>query len=48
LPGVDDPDSYAYETFRDEFIGQLVKALPHPSLNYDRWMIELTPRTETP
>ncbi|HCI5389206.1 TPA: ParB family protein [Klebsiella pneumoniae] len=44
--GFDDPDSYAYETFRDEFIGQLVKALPHPSLNYDRWLIELDPREQ--
>lgn len=44
--GFDDPDSYAFETFRDEFIGQLVKALPHPSLNYDRWLIELDPREQ--
>ncbi|WP_256852079.1 ParB family protein [Pantoea sp. Fr+CA_20] len=42
----DHPDSYAFETFRDEFIGQLVKALPHPSLNYDRWMIELDPKEQ--
>lgn len=44
--GFDDPDSYAHESFRDEFIGQLVKALPHPSLNYDRWLIELDPREQ--
>jgi len=44
--GFNDPDSYAFETFRDEFIGQLVKALPHPSLNYDRWLIELDPREQ--
>ncbi|MGX9256346.1 ParB family protein [Pantoea ananatis] len=42
----DHPDSYAFETFRDEFIGQLVKALPHPSLNYDRWLIELDPKEQ--
>ncbi|HHT8253683.1 TPA: ParB family protein [Citrobacter braakii] len=44
--GFDDPDSYAFETFRDEFIGQLIKELPHPSLNYDRWLIELDPREQ--
>ncbi|PWK09928.1 ParB family protein [Pantoea ananatis] len=42
----DDPDCYAFETFRDEFIGQLIKALPHPSLNYDRWLIELDPKEQ--
>lgn len=42
----DEPDSYALDVFRDEFIGQLVKALPHPSLNYDRWLIELDPREQ--
>ncbi|KTS15294.1 ATP synthase [Pantoea dispersa] len=42
----DMPDSYALDVFRDEFIGQLVKALPHPSLNYDRWLIELDPREQ--
>nr|WP_310615698.1 ParB family protein [Pantoea cypripedii] len=42
----DEPDSYALDIFRDEFIGQLVKALPHPSLNYDRWLIELDPREQ--
>ncbi|CAH6335362.1 ParB family protein [Pantoea agglomerans] len=42
----DDPDSYSLEIFRDEFIGQLVKALPHPSLNYDRWLIELDPKEQ--
>ncbi|EAT3647445.1 hypothetical protein ES774_22220 [Salmonella enterica] len=42
----DDPDSYSLEIFRDEFIGQLLKALPHPSLNYDRWLIELDPKEQ--
>lgn len=27
--------------FRDEFIGDLLLALPHPDLNYDRWVMEL-------
>ncbi len=44
--GFDEPDCYALDVFRDEFIGQLVKALPHPSLNYDRWLIELDPREQ--
>ncbi|PWV86353.1 ParB family protein [Pantoea ananatis] len=42
----DEPDSYSLDVFRDEFIGQLVKALPHPSLNYDRWLIELDPKEQ--
>ncbi|MGP0152575.1 ParB family protein [Pantoea ananatis] len=42
----DEPDSYSLEVFRDEFIGQLLKALPHPSLNYDRWLIELDPKEQ--
>ncbi|AIR83945.1 ParB family protein [Pantoea rwandensis] len=41
-----DPDSYSFDHLRDELIGQLVKALPHPSLNYDRWLIELDPREQ--
>ncbi|MGG6156379.1 ParB family protein [Salmonella enterica] len=40
----DDPELYSIEMFRDELIGSLVKALPHPSLNYDRWLIELDPK----
>ncbi|AYC17838.1 hypothetical protein DZA65_00933 [Dickeya dianthicola] len=39
----DNIDTYSIEMFRDEFIGQLLQALPHPSLNYDRWLIELDP-----
>ncbi|HGG6757285.1 TPA: ParB family protein [Salmonella enterica subsp. enterica serovar Java] len=40
----DDPELYSIEMFRDELIGSLIKALPHPSLNYDRWLIELDPK----
>ncbi|MBA0211969.1 ParB family protein [Pectobacterium brasiliense] len=42
----DDPDRYSLEMFRDELIGELLKALPHPSLNYDRWLIELDPKEQ--
>ncbi|WP_414057101.1 ParB family protein [Pantoea dispersa] len=41
-----DPDSFSFDHLRDELIGLLVKALPHPSLNYDRWLIELDPREQ--
>ncbi|EDR5076986.1 hypothetical protein GS039_001468 [Salmonella enterica] len=41
----DDPESYSCEMFRDEFIGTLVNVLPHPSLNYDRWLLELDPKS---
>lgn len=40
----DSPDDWSLEIFRDEFIGALVNALPHPSLNYDRWVMELDPK----
>ncbi|ECC9541541.1 hypothetical protein DTG28_17675 [Salmonella enterica subsp. salamae] len=40
----DDPEAYSFEMFRDEFIGMLVNVLPHPSLNYDRWLLELDPK----
>ncbi|EBM3646270.1 ParB family protein [Salmonella enterica] len=40
----DDPELYSFDMFRDEFIGMLVNALPHPSLNYDRWLLELEPK----
>ncbi|GKW07683.1 ParB family protein [Pectobacterium carotovorum] len=40
----DSPDDWSLEMFRDEFIGALVSALPHPSLNYDRWVMELDPK----
>ncbi|WP_034949940.1 ParB family protein [Erwinia oleae] len=42
----DDPDAYSLDMFRDELIGALVKALPHPSLNYDRWLLELDPKEQ--
>ncbi|EBY9284052.1 TPA: ParB family protein [Salmonella enterica subsp. enterica serovar Denver] len=42
----DDPDLYSFEMFRDELIGRLIKALPHPSLNYERWLIELDPKVQ--
>ncbi|HGI9863841.1 TPA: ParB family protein [Salmonella enterica subsp. enterica serovar Montevideo] len=42
----DDPELYSIEMFRDELIGSLIKALPHPSLNYDRWLIELDPKVQ--
>lgn len=41
-----EPDNFSLELFRDELIGQLLKALPHPSLNYDRWLIELDPKEQ--
>lgn len=40
------PDLYSLEMFRDELIGELLKALPHPALNYDRWLIELDPKEQ--
>ncbi|EGO2480277.1 hypothetical protein J6212_003896 [Salmonella enterica] len=42
----DDPELYSSGVFRDELIGNLILALPHPSLNYDRWLIELDPKTQ--
>ncbi|EBS4548185.1 hypothetical protein J9N36_003194 [Salmonella enterica] len=42
----DDPELYSLGVFRDELIGHLIQALPHPSLNYDRWLIELDPKTQ--
>ncbi|PHM24823.1 ParB family protein [Xenorhabdus budapestensis] len=30
--------------FFDELIGDLLQALPHPQLNYDRWILELDPK----
>ncbi|HFW3715139.1 TPA: ParB family protein [Salmonella enterica subsp. enterica serovar 6,7:y:-] len=42
----DDPDLYSFEMLRDELIGSLIKALPHPSLNYERWLIELDPKVQ--
>ncbi|MBH3156893.1 hypothetical protein I5P92_14090 [Serratia ureilytica] len=42
----DSPDAYSLEMFRDELIGALITALPHPSLNYDRWLLELDPKEQ--
>ncbi|EBH0783595.1 hypothetical protein FJ875_25945 [Salmonella enterica] len=42
----DNPELYSSGVFRDELIGNLIQALPHPSLNYDRWLIELDPKTQ--
>ncbi|EHD22972.1 MULTISPECIES: ParB family protein [Brenneria] len=42
----DDPEVYSLDMFRDELIGTLLKALPHPSLNYDRWLLELDPKEQ--
>ncbi|HAU7790863.1 TPA: ParB family protein [Salmonella enterica subsp. enterica serovar Wangata] len=42
----DDPELYSLGVFRDELIGHLIQMLPHPSLNYDRWLIELDPKTQ--
>lgn len=42
----DDPELYSLSVFRDELIGHLIQVLPHPSLNYDRWLIELDPKTQ--
>ncbi|MEC5504970.1 ParB family protein [Klebsiella oxytoca] len=39
----DSPELWSPEMFRDEFIGDLLLALPHPELNYDRWVMELDP-----
>jgi ParB family protein of integrating conjugative element (PFGI_1 class) len=39
----DAPELWAGEMFRDELIGDLLRALPHPALNYDRWLLELNP-----
>ncbi|CAM3488272.1 hypothetical protein XNC1_3422 [Xenorhabdus nematophila ATCC 19061] len=30
--------------FLDELIGDLLQVLPHPQLNYDRWVLELDPK----
>jgi ParB family protein of integrating conjugative element (PFGI_1 class) len=38
----DEPGGWSFGVFRDELVGDLVTALPHPTLNYDRWLVELT------
>lgn len=42
----DSPEDYSLDMFRDEFIGALINALPHPLLNYDRWLLELDPKEQ--
>lgn len=42
----DDPEIYSLDMFRDELIGALINALPHPLLNYDRWLLELEPKEQ--
>ncbi|EFI6095622.1 chromosome partitioning protein ParB [Escherichia coli] len=38
------PELWSLEMFRDELIGDLLQALPHSSLDYDRWLLELDPK----
>ena len=38
------PDMWSLDMFRDELIGELLQAMPHPSLNFDRWLLELDPK----
>ncbi|WP_127958603.1 ParB family protein [Serratia microhaemolytica] len=38
------PELWSLDMFRDELIGDLLQALPHPELNYDRWLFELDPK----
>ncbi|MDE1491218.1 ParB family protein [Xenorhabdus bovienii] len=40
----DAPETWSPDMFRDELIGDLLQALPHPQLNYDRWILELDPK----
>ncbi|AUO01823.1 hypothetical protein C0558_08545 [Serratia marcescens] len=42
----DDPEVYSLDMFRDELIGAFINALPHPLLNYDRWLLELDPKEQ--
>ncbi|MBL2253966.1 transcriptional regulator, partial [Klebsiella pneumoniae] len=34
---------YSLEYLKDELMGELVKALPDPTITWDRWLIELDP-----
>lgn len=40
----DAPELWQPDAFRDELIGDCLHALPHPELNYDRWLLALEPR----
>ena len=42
----DSPDLWSAELFRDELIGDLLQALSHPELDYDRWLMELDPQAQ--
>nr|WP_280176154.1 ParB family protein [Xenorhabdus innexi] len=42
----DSPELFSLDVFRDELIGELIKDCPHVSLNYDRWLFELDPKTQ--
>ncbi|MDL4914889.1 MAG: ParB family protein [Enterobacterales bacterium endosymbiont of Blomia tropicalis] len=42
----DSPEVYSLDMFRDELIGALINALPHPLFNYDRWLLELDPKEQ--
>lgn len=44
----DAPELWQSDAFRDELIGDCLKALPHPDLNYDRWLLALEPRKKAP
>nr|WP_159465920.1 ParB family protein [Scandinavium goeteborgense] len=44
----DAPELWQPDVFRDELIGDCLKALPHPDLNYDRWLLALEPRKKAP
>ncbi|MDC9589413.1 ParB family protein [Xenorhabdus sp. XENO-10] len=37
-------ENWSPEMFLDELIGDLLQALSHPQLNYDRWVLELDPK----
>lgn len=43
---LDDPEHYTLETFKDELIAVLLKAIPSPEITYDRWLIELDPKEQ--
>ncbi|EIC83396.1 ParB family protein [Serratia sp. M24T3] len=44
---LDDPEIYTLDQLRDDLIGALIEAIPHPALNYDRWLLELDPKEQT-
>lgn len=44
---LDSPELFSLDVFRDELIGELIKNCPHSLLNYDRWLFELDPKTQS-